>query len=243
MIITHLFFDMHDVLVDSARLGQLYADNLGGILAQRYGQSPEQWAAAYRQIVADWDSYYSDLNLTGDDGMADLWEGLFRITRALFRLTGTPEPPKAELTQLARELPGLASRGDSLYPEVPEVLAQLDKAGLILGIISHSISAQICAALAPVMPHFKGLIWGADMAERFDKDVKRYQLAAIIARVPPENCLVIDDRLPPLLNARRAGMASVQICRRQASDPPGADFIYPDLRELVNLCRSAQHEA
>jgi FMN phosphatase YigB (HAD superfamily) len=231
--ITHVFFDVHDVLVDRAQLGRCYAENVGRIMAQRYGLTPEVWAQANREIVADWDSYYTDLNLSGEDGIAHMWEGVFRTTRALFRLTGAPEPPKAELTALSRELPGLAATGCAvLYPEVPEVLAALDHAGVILGVISHSLDNQIRASLAPVLHHFKGTIWSADYAGRFDKDVQRYQIAA--AHTTTAACLVVDDKPTPLLNARRAGMQTLQICRNP--DQSSADSMLPDLRGLVDYC-------
>jgi HAD superfamily hydrolase (TIGR01509 family) len=232
--ITHIFFDVHDVLVDTAPLGMVYAANLGRIMAERYGLTPADWTQANHRVTADWYSYYADLNLSGDDGIADMWEGLYRTTRALFRLTGTPEPPKAELTALSRELPGLAARGDVLYPEVPNVLRQLDNAGLVLGVISHALSSHIRGALAPVLPHFKGTIWGADNAERFDKDVQRYQAALLHARVAPQNCLVLDDKPEPIENARRAGMQAIQICRKPPLLPEAS--VFPDLRPLVEYC-------
>jgi len=216
-------------------LGRCYAENIGRIMAQRYGLTPADWAQANRQILADWDSYYTDLNLSGDDGIADMWEGVFRTTRALFRLTGAAEPPKEELIALSRELPGLAASGcDVLYPEVPSVLAQLDAAGLLLGVISHSFTNQIRASIAPVLHHFKGVIWSADYSGRFDKDVERYQLAA--ARIAPKNCLVLDDKIESLQAARDAGMQTLQICRTQPDQPNTSHCALSDLRGLVDYC-------
>lgn len=235
MTITHIFFDVHDVLVDTTPLSKAYAANLGEIMAARYGSTPADWSQANRRVSADWYSYYADLNLSGDDGIADMWEGLYRTTRALFRLTGTPEPTKAELTALARELPGLAARGDVLYPEVPDVLRQLDDAGLVLGVVSHALSSHIRGVLTPVLPHFKGMIWGADNAERFEKDVQRYRAAAFHAHAAPENCLVLDDKPEPIENARRAGMQAIQICRKPPF-PANNGTVFPHLRPLVEHC-------
>ncbi len=235
MRITHIFFDVHDVLVDRAGLARCYSTRLGRIMAERYGSTPSVWTSAYRRILEDWDSYYADLNLSGDNGVGDMWEGIFRTTRALFRLTGRPEPDKAELTALSRELPGLASQGcDVLYADVPTVLAQLDDAGLMLGVISHSLTGQIYASLAPVRHHFKGAIWGADNSEHFDKDVERFTAAAQFAGAAPENCLFLDDKRPPLVNARRAGMQTVQVCRTPSYLPDAAAL--PDLTGLLDLC-------
>jgi len=234
--ITHVFFDVHDVLVDRVPLSAHYAERLGVIMTERYGGTPAEWTRAYHRVVEDWFSYYADLNLSGDEGIEDMWEGLFRTTRALFRLTNTPEPNKPELTALARELPALASTGcDALYPETREVLAALDNAGLTLGVISHALSSQIHASLAPILHHFKGTIWGADNAERFDKDVERYQAAILHARVAPENCLVLDDKIDPLLSARDAGTHTIQI-RRDAGTKLYGGISLPDLRGILAYC-------
>ncbi|MBI1256360.1 MAG: hypothetical protein GC204_02710 [Chloroflexi bacterium] len=205
--ITHVFFEVPGVLVDRAALRQRYRANLGRIMAERYGGDASAWSVAYDEVLADWDSYYADLNLSGEDGLADASEGRFRTTRALFRLKERPEPNQAELTALAQELPALASANSAaLYPEVPTVLRPLDEAGLVLGVISYSLSGVLEALLEPVLPHFKGAIWGIDRAEQFDKDVQRYQLAALSAQVKPERCLVVDDEPLALMNAEQAGM-------------------------------------
>lgn len=241
MLITHVFFDVHDVLVDPKRLELNYAANLGAIMAVRYGLTPDVWAQANRRITADWDSYYADLDLCGDDGIAHMWEGLFRTTRALFRLTGVSEPPKVELIALSRELPGLAASGcDALYPEVPGVLAELETAGLVLGVVSHALNGHICAALETVLPRFKAAIWGADNAERFDKDVQRYQLAAAHAGVPAQNCLALDDKIAPLVSARHAGMQTLLIRRHGQSDDTGSFPTLPDLRGVLSHCQRSE---
>lgn len=235
MSLTHIFFDVHDVLVDRTRLGESYTERLGVIMTERYGFTADAWTGAYRRILADWDSYYADLNLSGDNGIDDMWEGIYRTTRALFRLTGAPEPDKPELTALSRELPGLAAQGgDVLYPEATEVVERLDEAGLILGVISHSLINQIHASLAPILHHFKGPIWGADNAGRFDKDVQRFRSAADSAGAALENCLMLDDKQEPLLNAKRAGMHAIQIRRDPATPAFAVDAVLPDLRDVVD---------
>ncbi len=237
MSITHVFFDVHDVLVDRVRLGRCYDLRLGQILTTRYGGTAAAWAEANRRVIADWDSYYTDLNLGGSDGIADMWEGIFRTTRALFRLAEVPEPAHEELIALSRELPGLATEGcDALYPEVPEVLAELDGAGLLLGAISQAPTNQLRAALAPVLRHFKLPIWGADASERFEKDIERYRFAAAHAGAAPRNCLVLDDKISPLLNATAAGMHAIQIRRASPYPPRLIEHVLPDLRGLVAYC-------
>lgn len=242
MSLTHIFFDVHDVLVDRIQLREFYTARLGEIMHERYGFAPEVWATSYRRILADWDSYYADLNLSGDDGIADMWEGIYRTTRALFRLTGAQEPDKPELTALSRELPGLAAQGgDVLYPEVPDVIARLDDAGLTLGVISHSLIGQIHASLAPILHHFKGPVWGADNAGRFDKDVQRFQSAALSAGAELSNCIMLDDKQQPLLNARRTGMRAIQVRRDPSASAFAVDAVLSDLTGLLDYALPEGH--
>ena len=116
------------------------------------------------------------------------------------------------------------------------MLAELDEAGLLLGAISQAPTNQVRAALAPVLPHFKLPIWGADASERFEKDIERYRLAAAHAGATPRNCLVLDDKISPLLNATAAGMHAIQV-RREALYPLRLiEHVLPDLRGLVAFC-------
>lgn len=236
MTISHIFFDLYGTLVDSARMKPCYAAALGRIMAARFGGAPEAWAAANAQIVADWDSYYADLDLSGDHGIEDMWEGEYRVTRALFRLTGTPEPEQPVITALSRELPGLVSAScDALFPEVQAVLHALRGRGLSLGVASHALQGQARGALAAggLLHLFSAPIWGVDAAEQFDKDADFYRKLARAARADPSACLVVDDTPAPLGAAREAGMGTAHVLRGRpaASDHPGVD----DLRGLLDL--------
>lgn len=215
--ITHIFFDMHGTLVDNKRLlGDCYADNLGSVMAARYGGNPAQWADANRAITRDWDSYIADLDYGGKDGIADMWEGYFRTTRALFRLTNTPEPPKHELTDLSRELPGLATEHcNALFPETHEVVERLHHGGYTLGVFSHALAAHSRGLLrgGGIESYFTGAIIGADVVERFVKD-REYCLRMLrTAGVTADQCLVVDDSLEGVRGAADAGMSALLLCR------------------------------
>lgn len=106
---THIFFGLHGTLVESAQLQACIKRNCVRILNQRYG--PADWAEAERRLMQDWDSYYADLDLDGEYGIDHLWEGLYRTTRARFRMAGRPE-----LRALSRELPVLAARFSTPMP-------------------------------------------------------------------------------------------------------------------------------
>src|SRR5688500_4686676 len=125
-MITHVFFDLVGTLVDRRKLLPCYSSELGRVMTERYGSHPKEWMEAYVRVMEDWDSYYADLDLGGENGMAHMWEGLYRTTRALFRLTNTTEPSKKEIQELSRELPGLASANcDALYDDVRPIMDDL----------------------------------------------------------------------------------------------------------------------
>ncbi len=235
MTISHIFFDLHGTLVDSARLSAGYGQGLGRVMAERFGGKPDAWAQAHRRIVSDWDSYFADLDFDGDDGLADLWEGEVRITRALFRITGVPEPEIKSLTALSRELPYLATHGwDAFYPDTKAVLERLHQAGFILGVASSVISGQARGLLegAGVLNLFAEPFLCPDVTERFRKDAAFYH----VAYLPPQNCLVVDDCLDGIAGAKAAGMGTVQICREHMPpyESPANHVLISGLSGLLN---------
>jgi beta-phosphoglucomutase-like phosphatase (HAD superfamily) len=218
MTITHILFDLYGTLVDSRLMIPCYARQLGFVMAGRYGGAPEAWSDANLRIVADWDSYYADLDFEGDNGLDDMWEGMIRTTRALFRLTGTTEPGIDELAALSRELPHLATGGcNALFPEVRGLIERLHQAGVVLGIASHTTTAQARGTLtgAGVLDYFQGPILGPDVTGVFTK-TRSYYLAA---QLPPENCLVVDDTPEGIRGAKAAGMRAILIHRGDAAAP------------------------
>ncbi len=216
--ITHLFFDLHGVLVEVDRPGRRpYAVARSRYLAGRFGGDPQAWADAQRLVAADWDSYYADLDLDGDDSLAHMWEGTTRTLRALFRLTGHPYPPSDELARLVRDqFYDVTSQVDLLYPDAHEMLDTLADRPLILGLISHGI-----------MPYAEGLLVGAGVRDRFTgpivtpaevgyygkKDEGYFRLAFARAGAAPEQCLVVDDRPACAQVAVALGASAVLIDR------------------------------
>lgn len=216
MRITHVFFDMHGVLIDPHRIHLCYSAALGRFLSERYGGTPEAWERANHQIEADWDSYYADLDFSSDDCVEQMWEGEFRTTRARFRLTGTPEPSHEELIALSREIPGTIPRMcPAAYPEVDGVLARLVGVGITLSVTSHAMETQVHATLAGsgLTQYFQGKIIGTDTMARFIKDDSYYRRAAQALSVNPAQCAVLDDRPEPIEGAKAAGMETIFVCR------------------------------
>jgi phosphoglycolate phosphatase-like HAD superfamily hydrolase len=224
--ITHIFFDLHGTLVDGLKLHPCYAAQLGQVMRARYGGTAEAWTVANHQIALDWDSYYADLDLA--QGIEQVYEGLYRITRALFRLTQISEPPHAELTMLSRELPGLVTpHCDGLYPDVKTAIEHLHRHGCVLGVTTHALYTQAVGLLegGGILQHFQGVIVGVDTLEKWERDEVYYRDVAYIAKVAPQACLIVDDVPLYLEAAHKAGMQTRQVNRRKEPERTLLDFL------------------
>lgn len=230
--ITHILFDLHGTLVDSARLQQLYSQGTAQILADRFGGSHAAWAQAHKRIVADWDSYYADLNLSdGDDAdcLRDLYEGLYRIIRAHFRLVGIPEPDSQTLKTLSLEVNAIPpSKGDSFYSDAHLVVNYLHQAGYQLGVATHALLAEAENTLigATVREHFTAPIVCPDVVCRFDKDQRFYEIALQMTQAKPHQCLVVDDAASNIMGAKAAGLHTAYLNRygKPLHNPDDADI-------------------
>lgn len=204
-----LFFGLYGVIADKTARAAQFPDAIASVMVEQYGGTAIQWAAAYRDVLADWDSYYDDLNLSGDDGIAAMWEGAYRTTRALFRLSAHPEPAQAEITALSRTLNGLAaSRCDLIPPDAKNALKTLYTAGFTLGIASLTTASEARGVLdgAGVADWFAVSPIAPELVEQFERDSVFYTSAARHANVDPAACWVIDTAPDALEGARSAGM-------------------------------------
>ena len=232
---SHIFFDLHGTLIDGAALHPCYSAALGQYMAKRFGRTAGEWANANRRVLADWDSYYADLDLSGDNGIEDMWEGLLRTTRAMFRLLDVPMPERSTLRALSREIPGIVTRDcNALFPDARPVIERLCAAGYMLGVTSHALEDQSRGLLrgGDVLRYFAAPVVGPDTVERFSKDEVFYAFAARRAGVDPADCLTIDDSLQSVEGARAAGFQALYIARRPSA-PTSSRFV--TLRNLTGL--------
>lgn len=244
--ITHIFFDLHGTLIDPKRAQQSFRLGLGCMMAQRYGQTPAFWQAIYDEIVADWDSYHVDLNYSNDEGLRDYREGLFRTTRALFVIAELPVPSQWAIHNLAHDLFAAWGTSNTAYPDVHPVMQALKTARYWLGIVTHLWAAQGKAILkgAGLSDAFT-MILGSDTLAQFDQNVSWYQKAASRVNMPPQKCLVVDDRAKYIAAAHAAGMHTAHILREPArvvaSDD--ADMILErDLKPLLRVLEGESHD-
>jgi FMN phosphatase YigB (HAD superfamily) len=242
--LTHVFFDLHNTLFDSREvLPVQYRAALGEIMAARYGGDPAEWAEANRRVIEDWDSYYADLDLGGDDSLEQIREGQARTLRALFRLTGRPYPTPEELSRLIdMHAYAITSRCGALYPDARAALEAIAALGLQMGLMTHSLSGHAEGLLvgAGVREMFTGPLVTAEVRGSFAKEEGGYRLAARLAGVAPEACVAVDDDSDALRAAARAGFRTVGIARRGSPERQTADAILPNLAGLAGILRGWQ---
>lgn len=214
-----VFFSAHRVLVDAARLHAQRHAVTGQIMAADWGGKADDWEWASEQIAADWDSYYADLNLSGDEGLNDLYEGLYRTTRGLFRLTNTPEPPQPELTALSRTLPGrVAARVDALYPDVTSPAAELAQ-NHRLAVASQALSDQVEGWLTAggVREYFQGPIIGPAEIGHPEPDEGFYLGALLMAGAEASQSVAVVGYEGQARAAESVGIAALVIRRDDSS--------------------------
>ncbi|NDJ53308.1 MAG: hypothetical protein GYB68_09525 [Chloroflexi bacterium] len=114
------------VLIDAAALAGVLPDATGAALARAIGGDPTAWTVAYRRVRADWDSYWADLNLSGDDAIEVWREGRWRVVRALFRLMDRPYPPLSKMQHHLTDVTYEIGKGCAAAVR-PAVLARLQR--------------------------------------------------------------------------------------------------------------------
>ncbi|GAB4521079.1 MAG: hypothetical protein OHK0046_32010 [Anaerolineae bacterium] len=239
MAITHVFFDLPDVLIDSHRLRSCVQAAIGTIMAVRYGGQAAAWTQAYTSILNDWDSYSADLDFSGDDGLDQFREALYRTTRALFRLTGTPEPSQSELAVVARDLPGLAAlHCQAAQPDANEAVTALYTAGITLGAVGYTFTAHLRGMLygAGWQEMFQGPIVGADTAGQIEKDAVFYGTVLRLAGIPAAQCAVVSEK--PMPGARAAGMTTILLLRESHPRLFDSDYTITSLGGLLPIFKT-----
>lgn len=197
-----LFRDI-GVLLDAQAMRQNYRQNMAQLMTKRYGQSPAVWLSADEQIVADWANYHADLNFSGDEGIVDIHEGLFRVTRALFRIANIPAPPKPEITALAQDLISMPYQ-TIIFPYALSVLEKCQQAGYRLAIFSYFLQKQAQALCADIdgIEH----IIGADTLNHYEHDRHYFAKVSAYLGLSPDTITVIVHSPQTHASAIQSGM-------------------------------------
>jgi hypothetical protein len=205
-MITHIFLPLRDTLLDGARARAALPVGVARVLSTRYGGGVAAWQDAYMQVRADWDSYYADLDIGGDGGVTDYFEGLLRTTRALFRLTNTPVPP--DVAQLSRALNGLAllqPDTDIWQRPLLNTAHRLRAHGYALGVVDLLPQAQLEA----LNPFPNAPCFGVDDFEQYGWSAAFWLWVATRAQADVRACAVVSCTPLPLKFAQRAGITTI----------------------------------
>jgi|GEM_PF-5876994 len=207
-----ILFKCISVLVDGHKMRQCYRANMVKIMSERYGKSPEFWSAIDEQIVTHWDDYHADLNFSGDDGIDDIHEGLFRVTRALFTIGKIPEPPKPDITALANELISSPCH-DVLLPDALPVIEKCQEKGYSIGAFSYLLEKQVKAIMAEI-PNLQHII-GADTLNHYEHDSLFFKKLYAHLHTSPDKIIIVATSPQTIAAATQSGLQAIPV--RQSS--------------------------
>lgn len=118
---------------------------------------------------------------------------------------------------------------------IRETLAELDKRGILLAVVSSSSHSWVDGWLDKLglTSHFREIVCKGD-APRIKPAPDLYLEAARKLAVVPNQCLVIEDSLNGLISAQAAGMKTWIVPNRVTSvlDFSSADRVFEDFEEL-----------
>lgn len=138
-----------EALIDRRTLAACLPEATGAVMSARLGGKPGRWAAAYRRIQADWDSYWTDLNLSGEDSVAQWREGRWRIVAAHCRLMGMAAPGVEEIPVYLDDLPvEIGRRCTAFRPGVPDLFKALARERLRIAVVSPYLPAPLIKGMA-----------------------------------------------------------------------------------------------
>ncbi|HEU5247245.1 MAG TPA: HAD family phosphatase [Candidatus Udaeobacter sp.] len=129
-----------------------------------------------------------------------------------------------------------------LFPNVKEVLEELQRMKLRLAVATSSVSVSARPFLDrhQLTGCFKVIVTGEEV-ERGKPAPDIYLCAADKLRIPADACLVIEDALPGVAAAKAAKMRVAAIPDRRFVDPreyeKQADYVLGSLKELPALVR------
>jgi hypothetical protein len=133
-----------DVLIDRSALSAVLPGAWAEVLHAGYGGEREMWSHAYRQVAEDWESYWADLDLNGDDSVEQWREGRWRTVRAWFRLAGQSLPTEDQIPYFLDTLTESAGEYSQAWRKgAVEVLRELEQMGLRATIVDPYAPAPL----------------------------------------------------------------------------------------------------
>lgn len=195
-----------DLLINRPVLSAAMVAATGQVMAEHFGQEPREWEKSYRNVLADWDNYWRDLDLNGDASLRHWREGRWRVAKALFRLTGLGYPSEKAIPLHLDQLPR----------EIGTQCADAWKAGVAEGITGLAAQGIRAVILAPTLPAalLRGMAEGAgfeasvagiigpDQMERVGLDGFEWRWLCSLARGNADETMIVGDAGSQISGAR-----------------------------------------
>lgn len=201
-----------------------YSHGVARTMTGRYGGDFDDWVTIQQNIFTDWASYHADLNYSGQDGSADMREGEFRVTRALFRLGDIPEPDKKTIAALGHEIASQAPRTAPCFDD-PAVrfLRQLAQAPRMhCTVTAYFKAAQTAAILASAYIAHQGFICvGPDTVSQYEMNAQYFQY--LYKQSAHQNPIYLDKHADVLALAATTGFRTHSLTPQTLGDLP-SDF-------------------
>ena len=164
------------------------------------------------------------------------WSGkatadIFTIVKKKYRIAGKVEDFKKRKDKAYLELVDKVK----VFQGVTEILTQLNKLGLLLGVATSeptAIANQILGDLG--IKNYFSVIVGGEMVENAKPKPDLFLLTAKLLGVNPNKSVVLEDSPTGIEAAKAAGMKVIAInTTHQKSELQNADLIMGDLGEIV----------
>lgn len=113
------------------------------------------------------------------------------------------------------------------FPEVPEVLRELKRRGLVVGVLSNFSLASLEASLEAVgIRQWIDAACAATVIGYAKPQPESYLYVARLLQTPPEACLFFDDEAPCVAGAQEVGMAAYLVDRKRSHDELASHILH-----------------
>jgi HAD superfamily hydrolase (TIGR01509 family) len=121
------------------------------------------------------------------------------------------------------------------FPEVPEVLSELKKRGILVGVLSNFSLASLELSLESAgILKWIDIACAATVIGYAKPQAEAYRHVATLLQTPPQACLFFDDEEPCVVGAQAVGMAAYLVDRQRNHDRKANHIVY-DLTAALDL--------
>ncbi len=232
-----VFLDLWGVLLDSEVMQREYGTRLAHAMAERFGRSPSQWAAAH---TAAWTDYVRAVEAW--DWSRGSWRTAAERLDAKFVLgllerMGIPWRPE-DAAAFSRELDlTVMPTVNARFPDARVAVERLRAAGHSVYVATQATEANARGALtgAELLASLDGLFTGSSQDALKSRPAYWGPIPAHLG-VPAAECVLVDDRLDYLEAATTAGFAGLLLDREGLWDAAAMpSFVGAALRNLAGL--------